>query len=346
MEESIYELEKRLKRIEKEAENLEEAESWEPLSIKALLKMRFPKNRFLVENLIPENGITLISGQPGCGKSWIALHVMQCMTSKKDVFEKFKTKRGAVLLVDGETGKMELLRRIKAMRIRSDRKIYVASEEELKIDTHKGLAKIISLVERKKISLVVLDPFIAMHSADENTASGMQKVIDAIKKIQTKTAVLIIHHHRKNEDSHNPSLHIRGSSAIHGAVDSHIEVKGEDGELEVLQIGQHKARRGKPEKPFIVKVESNEKGMNFEFVEYVQRRTNETQEIKDIILTLVNPQIGKDFKFIYAEVNKTIRVGEIKLRTILKELEALKKISIQVAGNNTYLYFKPQTLVF
>lgn len=337
---NVWELERRLKKIDKEVKEWEEAEKWQPLSIRVLLKMKFPKNHFLVENLIPQNGITIISGQPGCGKSWIALHIMKCITSKKNVFEKFKTKCGSVLLVDGETGKMEIWRRVKAMKFRANKKIYIASEEEIKIDSSSGLKKIIRFVEREKISLVVFDPFISMHSAEENTASEMQKVVDSLRKIQTKTTILIIHHHRKNEDSHNPSLHIRGSSAINGAIDSHIEVKSEDNDLEVLQIGQYKARRGKPEKPFIVEVKNDKKGMTFEFVEYIQRQVNKTQEAKDIIMTILNHQTGKNFKTIQIEVNKTVQIGENKLRTILKELESLKKITITPIGRNTYLYKK------
>lgn len=315
---------------------------WNPLALKDVLKMKFPKNPFLVEKLIPEKGITVISGQPGSGKSWITFHIMQCIASKKDVFDKFKTKKGKILLIDGETDFWEIARRLRLMKFRSDREIFICSEQEMKIDQENGLKKIIDCVKKNGIKLVILDPLIALHDSDENTATGMQKVMNGAKKITNAGAtVLIIHHHKKNEEGNNPSHHIRGSSAIHGAIDSHIEVKSEDAELEVVQINQGKARRGKKEKPFIVKMEE-QNGMTFKFVEYIQRSSNGTQEIKEYIMVILNPERGKELKLIHAEVNQNLKmgVGENKVRTALKELETLGKVKVMKTGHNTFLYFK------
>ena len=170
----------------------------------------------------------------------------------------------------------------------------------------------------------------------------MQKVKNAVKKITYEgVAVLIIHHHKKNEEGGSPSKQIRGSSAIHGAIDSHIEIKGEDNELGVIQVGQYKARRNKPEKPFIVKIEE-ENGLTFKFVEYIQRPLNGTQEIKELILVILNQEIGKDLKTIRLEVSQNIKigVGENKIRSALKELEIAGKIKATRTGHNTFVYCK------
>lgn len=326
----------------KQLEDLYDMMEYEPLSIKDVLKMKFSKYPFLVENLIPERGITVISGQPGCGKSWVALHIAQCMTSKKKVFDKFKTKRGSVFLVDGETGLVEVQRRLKKMKFRADKKIFISSEENFKLDAGKGLKRILGAVKKNKIALVILDPLIALHSGDENVARDMQKVMDAVKKITYEgAAVLIIHHHKKNEDGNSPSQYMRGSSAIHGAIDSHIEVKGENNELEILQVGQYKARRGKAEKPFIVKIEENN-GLMFKFVEYIQRPLNGTQEIKEQIMAILDLETGKDLKLIHSAINQSIKmgVGENRVRTALKELEALGKVKATRSGHNTFIYRK------
>ncbi len=333
MEENIFELEKRLKEIE-------EITSFDPVPIGDVLKMKFPKNRFLVENLIPEKGITIISGQPGCGKSWVALHIMQCIASQKKVFDKFNAKKGSVLFVDGETDFSEINSRMKDMKFRSCKRIFISSECEVKIDQKAGIGKVVNFVKRKKINLVILDPLIALHNSDENASNGMQKVMDAVKQITRAGAtVLIIHHHKKNDDSVNPSLRMRGSSAIHGAIDSHIEIKGEDNELEILQLTQGKARRSKAEKSFIVKTD-RENGLNFRFVDYVQPQLHGMKEIKDIALTVLNPEAGKDLKTVCEEINKSIQVGFNKIRTALKELETVGEVRIERLGHNTFLYFK------
>src|SRR5687767_3851000 len=75
-----------------------------------LLRVKLPPPEFLVNHLIPQGGLTLLSGNPGCGKSWLMLEIAKCVgigdplfigkEITPESFERFKTKMGKVLYID------------------------------------------------------------------------------------------------------------------------------------------------------------------------------------------------------------------------------------------------------
>ena len=98
----------------------------------------------------------------------------QCVALGKSLFGEFKTKKGAVLIIDEESGVEEIIRRIKLMEFRRKLPIYVFSQRSIKVDNQNNLNKIINLIKEKNISLVIFDPFVAIHSKIENSAEEMQ----------------------------------------------------------------------------------------------------------------------------------------------------------------------------
>ena len=65
---------------------------WKILKSDKLLKADIPPSEFLVDKLIPKNGITIIAGNPSTGKSWILLEIAKCVSSNRFLFGKFDTK--------------------------------------------------------------------------------------------------------------------------------------------------------------------------------------------------------------------------------------------------------------
>lgn len=203
---------------------------------------------FLVHGLIPEKGITAVSGHPGSGKSWFMLHLAKSVAAGEGFLERFKTKQGRVLIVDEEQGVWEQRRRMELLGYSAELPIYFYCLNGFKLDKESDMDALLKTVKEQEISLVMIDPFVALHSQDENSADGAQKVMEALQKFNNAGAtVLFIHHHRKsNFGSAGGAQSLRGSSAYSGRLDSHITVeKKEDSHaVQHLDIEHVKSRRG------------------------------------------------------------------------------------------------------
>lgn len=226
-----------------------------PLSLKDLLNIEESPDPFLVHGLIPERGITALSGHPSSGKTWILLEIAIAVASGKDLFDKFNTIQGSVLIVDEENGISEMKRRIQRLGISPNLPIFFYSQAGLKVDNAEHLQKIRKEILEKNIRLVIFDPFVSVHSRSENSAEEIQYVMSCLQELTSVGAsVLYIHHHRKDGVAvANANQSLRGSSALSGRADSHIAVEKKK-DSDDLTISQEKLRRGRLTDPFVVRL--------------------------------------------------------------------------------------------
>lgn len=80
------------------------------------------------------------------------------------------------------------------------------------------------------VDLIVLDTLSTFHSADENDATQMSRVMDNLRILQAETgaAVMFLQHRRKPGQDKTPddsNFAARGSTAILGAVDVHLALR-------------------------------------------------------------------------------------------------------------------------
>jgi DNA-binding transcriptional ArsR family regulator len=158
-----------------------------------------------------------------------------------------------VLIVDEENSWYELKRRASLLTLEPNLPIYFKSITGFKLDNKESLEEIIKFCKRESIELVILDPFVAMHSLEENSATDMQKVMDFMQMfLQHQITVMFIHHSRKGGFM-TSAENTRGSSAINGRADSAILVeKVSNDEFQLIDVKQLKSRRGKPMDSFRV----------------------------------------------------------------------------------------------
>lgn len=196
---------------------------------------------WLLEPYVFDGGFTIIQGAPKSGKTLLVAWITVCvaLAGKK------------VLFVEEEGARETLRDRLKPFvpdpkLLRG--KLFIMFRKRVRLDKQKSVDALIAEVRRTCARLLVLDPFIAMHTRKEKDEDEMAGVLSAIQQIITETgcAVLLVHHTRKGESWNKESTReaqsedARGSGAIIGNVDHVIAVKGlppskrVDGEVTII----------------------------------------------------------------------------------------------------------------
>jgi KaiC/GvpD/RAD55 family RecA-like ATPase len=218
---------------------------------------RLPPVQWRIKNVLPEQGIAVVYGPSGSGKSFLVLDMLQSLASGREWFGR-TVKQCAVtyIVLEGEAG---LASRVSAYRIRhgatsSDIR-YVVQPFRLLQDI--DINELVEAIQAAGTGdVVVLDTLSrATPGADENDSKAMGQVIAAAKLLQDLIGglVLLIHHTGKDA-----SKGMRGHSSLHAALDCAIEVRrhgdqrewvvakskdGEDGashpfKLDVVSLGR------------------------------------------------------------------------------------------------------------
>lgn len=310
-------------------------------SIKDIIANDYGECGFIVDKLIPKEGITIISGRPKSGKSWFVLKILADMASKECLFgeEKFKINKTNILLIDEENSQRGLQRRSKKV-IDGDLNFPVMSMQGFKIDDDVKRGKLKDYIEKNSIGLIILDSFRRVHSKDENKSEDIAKIYDCLKDIiiNTKCAVVIIHHNRKIMQGQKVDMEsLRGSGDIGAMVDSFILI--ESNPLKDLQGNSSTIttvlREDVAVKPFKVDWYDNENGDKVIFqykgeVEEDEKKVNFAMDyIYDLVKNGGNSEIT--FKYIKTLMSKE-DIGDKNIRMALKLLEAQNKIDFFEGG--------------
>jgi hypothetical protein len=194
---------------------------------------QIPEQPSLIKGVLDQNGTSLIFGESGTGKTFLALdiafHIARGMS-----WNGRTTTQGAIVYVITE-GAYNFRKRLEAIRQHNDIQdhppLYVVMSS---IDLRSGVSdaatlnrEIKQLVEREEldgVSLIVIDTLArAMSGGDENTPVDMGKFIKHCDRIRTETGahLMIIHHSGKDQ-----SRGARGHSSLRAAVDTEIEITG------------------------------------------------------------------------------------------------------------------------
>ena len=155
--------------------------------------------KYFVQDLIPREGITILSAQAKTGKSWFILYILSKIIRGEDVFDR-KTTPAKILMLDEENTKRGIKRR--ESKLEDTLKgfgVKILSQNNWKLDIEKHRLELIKMIKENEIELLVVDSFIRIHSQDEQGSGDSQKLYSYFKEIMLDTGVGIIltHHNRK-----------------------------------------------------------------------------------------------------------------------------------------------------
>jgi biotin operon repressor len=201
---------------------------------------------WIVENLFLEAGAGILGGAPKSCKSFFALDLCVAIASGTPCAGRFRTLcQGPVVLLCAEDPTAVVSSRLTALaaargRALKDLPLRVIVEPSVRLPD--GIERLAATLAESQPRLLLLDPLIRLHRADENSASEMSVILDGLRGLarQSKTAILLVHHARK-ASSVNAGAGLRGSSDMAAFGDSNLYLRrvSQDGLLE-LKI-EHRA---------------------------------------------------------------------------------------------------------
>lgn len=211
---------------------------FELLSLAALEAM--PAPQWLVHETIAQEGLTIIYGDPGAGKSFVALD-MALRIALGMSWHGVRTRRTGVLYIAGE-GARGIGKRVHGWRIAHGLAAFdapfVLLPVAVQLSDDKERAKLLRTIDAAKnmldfdIGLVVVDTVSrAIAGVDENSQETMSAFIRACDQIKNHTggALIGIHHSGKDKDRG-----MRGSSVLLGGVDAAIKLTKDNGLVTLL----------------------------------------------------------------------------------------------------------------
>lgn len=202
-----------------------------------------PPIDWIITDLFSAGSVSLVAGDPGCGKTYALLNAAACVATGQDWLG-HGVKQSPVIIVDEESGERRMGRRLtEALNgavANPDPNNLPFSYACLSLfDPRKTdhLAALEARISDTGAQLVIIDTLAAiMLGADENSVKDVQPFFSALRSLAdaTSSAVVIIHHTNKLGG-------YRGSSAMNGAVDLLLMVSRDKGS-QLMTFRSEKAR--------------------------------------------------------------------------------------------------------
>ena len=219
-----------------------EVEAVEPIKVNTrLLKVADIINdikplEWLIEDIMPQDGLFELYGASGSFKSFIVLDMLYCISNGIEYHGK-ETKKGAVVYVAGESANGVKIR-LNALQKHYNKNLEnffmlpmpsnLMDDKEMEL-----LANDIKAISKDKVALVVFD---TLHrnsaGSDENSSNDFAIILSNIDKQLFQVSHLIgwVHHTGLNKDNS------RGTSSRYGAIDLQIKVNRDTNEKSECSI--------------------------------------------------------------------------------------------------------------
>lgn len=312
---------------------------WKVIKAEQLSKMELSEPEFLVEGLIPKEGITILAGNPASGKSWLLLEIAKCISSNQFLFDKFGTKEARVLYVDEEVNLGETKRRWDKLNPPYMTLTDFMNLQGFQIDDKEQRKGLLDLCVWRDYGMVIFDSLRDINSLNENDSLGAKILMDYFKEFTKRGITILISHHNRKESFLNPkepSQVLRGSTAILANLDSLLAVENVRKTEQTIEliITQSKLKQGKSMSPFKLNLIEEDGKMKFEYGGEIEDEVRKLEKTKEAIIELLKH--GERYT---GEIVHTLIPLYFKERTIKRAITELKEahtIKPRKEGQRTY----------
>lgn len=320
-------------------------DKFKSLSLAELFSMDFPENKWVVDKLVPHEGITILSGAPASYKTWLLLRMAMDIAKGETLLEQFPCQQANVLIIDEENHLRLIQERLKLMGADQDSPIHFLSQKGFLV-TDKGLVdKVLKICEGKGINVIFIDSLVRINNAEENDASQMSEVFRCIRKLCQNNKTVVITHHERKEGMIKVSAQnrLRGSSDISAAVDAHVAMRRDKDDRSKILIEQVKLRGGKEMEPFEIAIRESEGKVEFCYLGQYSEDATKKEAAKDVILLVLDEEKeGLSRSEICKRVKEIEGIGGKSTKTAIDELVKEEALLEKQGGKNTKICYLPK----
>ena len=247
---------------------------------------------WVMDRMIPKVGVSILAGDGGIGKSWLALHLAQCVASGTKFLGVYPVTQGKVWIIDEESSEISTKQRCEKLHLGTpitnrNLDIYISAFSGINIDDEVDMRWLLKTVKEISPSLVIIDALIRVHTKEENSAKEMQGVLRQAKMLadEGNTSILITHHTSKSYQGRQKTS-ARGSTDIRNFVDSLLFIYQK---RQYKVIEHDKSRHGIAVDPFGFEIKDLNGGVKLEIADITNSYLRESKfaEAEKVIFNLV-----------------------------------------------------------
>jgi hypothetical protein len=288
---------------------------------------------WLVEGVWPDEGIGVVFGQPEVFKSFFVLDMAFAVALGGVFLGQFDVPRARrVMVIQMESSAKAFQDRLNKIGARFGGvpdNLYVVTGKPILLEDKKWGERLLNEIAVVQPGLIILDPLASMTAADENSAQEMGVIVRALRgwRDQFKTSVCIVHHEVKNTTGVG-AQNIRGSSALHGAVEVAIRIERPDPDAPKVSVKFAKFKEAERPRPFFAEFN----GDRFEFTVLTDERMLSTsQQIREFLAARGEAST--------ADVASALNLKPHQARDILRTTRGIRLKAGTGQGNKPAIWF-------
>src|SRR6202158_3728159 len=204
-------------------------QSW---TVAELLQTSFPPlNGYLNKKMFLPGTVSMVTGPPGVGKSFLGLKLADCISTGTN-FAGMPVRQGQVCFVSEEMTAQEMQPRVLDFRmVGTNGHLAFRFQQGIRLNLSVGMSKLQDIVTREQAGFVILDAFSDCHTAPEASNDIMKTVMASLRDQIARRFnchVCIIHHSGKDYGSGTGSSDSRGAIAIEAVCSDILVVKRDE----------------------------------------------------------------------------------------------------------------------
>jgi RecA-family ATPase len=190
----------------------------------------------IIEKVFNRQEILLIFAPSGIGKSIYVDNIIASLVSGETLFGEFVvTKPHSVYLCEFEMSSRERGERLRSIVQKSSAQLNTKNlmYEAYKLNNDAHFANFAEAMRKIRPAVIVIDPWKASHSLNENDSSEMDIILSKLRTLMAEinASVIIVHHAGRDfhyQDKTRAERHLRGSTVLEDRSDVILEIEETD----------------------------------------------------------------------------------------------------------------------